>query len=171
MKRTLIAILILAASCSKQSVIEPVKTTVAGRCSPSCSLGLTVDNSFNTTLAFTANTNLKTFQTVVKNNTGTSKLISNVVVNLSVVGASIDSLKNLYIADVNGNRISNIISVPVQGNNSLTVSTSSIPAYGTKVLQGWVTYGKVGAIVNVSVSINSGCNSAASVLLTKWTED
>lgn len=171
MKRTLIAILILAASCSKQSVIEPLKeTTVAGRCSPSCSLGLTVDNSFDLSTAFTSNTLLKTAQTIVKNNTNLPKTITSATVNLSVIGLSIDSVKNMYIA-VNGVRVSNIIATPVIGSNSLNITTSAIPAYGTKVLQVFANYGKVGGSLNVTVSVNGGCNSASSVLLTKWSED
>jgi len=170
MKRTLIAILILAASCSKTNVIEPVKTTVAGRCSPSCSLGLTVDNSFDLSLAFTSYTLLKTAQTIVKNNTNLPKTITSATVNLSVTGVSIDSVKNMYIA-VNGVRVSNIVATPVIGNNSLNITTSAIPAYGTKVLQVFANYGKVGGSLNVTVSVNGGCNSASSVLLTKWSED
>lgn len=170
MKKTLIAILILAASCSKQSVIEPVKTTVAGRCSPSCSLVLTVDNSFNVTTAFTSNTLLKTAQTCVKNNTNLPKQITSATVNLSVVGLSIDSVKDMYIA-VNGVRVSNIVAIPAIGNNSLTVTTSAVPAYGTKVLQVFANYGKVGGSVTVKVSVNGGCNSVTSTLLTKWSED
>ena len=170
MKKTLIAILILAASCSKQSVIEPVKTTVAGRCIPSCSLGLTVDNSFDLSTAFTSNTLLKTAQTIVKNNTNLPKTITSATVNLSVIGLSIDSVKNMYIA-VNGVRVSNIIATPVIGSNSLNITTSAIPAYGTKVFQLFANYGKVGGTVTAVISINGGCNSATSVLLTKWTED
>ena len=170
MKRTLIAILILAASCSKQSVIEPTKTTVAGRCIPSCSLGLTVDNSFDLSIAYTSYTLLKTAQTKVKNNTNLPKSITSATVNLSVLNMPIDSVKNLYIA-VNGIRVSNIVATPVIGNNSLTVTTSAVPAYGTKVLQVFANYGKVGGSVTVKVSVNGGCNSATSTLLTKWSED
>lgn len=170
MKKTLIAILILAASCSKQSVIEPVKTTVAGRCSPSCSLGLTVDNSFDLSTAFTSNTILKTAQTIVKNNTNLPKPITSATVNLSVVGLSIDSVKNMYIA-VNGVRVSNIVATPMIGNNSLNITTSAIPAGGTKVLQLFANYGKVWGTITAVISINGGCNSATSTLLTKWTED
>jgi IMP dehydrogenase len=34
-----------------------------------------------------------------------------------------------------------------------------------------INYGKVGGTVTVKVSVNGGCNSATSVLLTKWSED
>ena len=170
MKRTLIAILILAASCSKENVIEPVKTTVAGRCSPSCSFGLTVDNSFDLSIAYTSYTLLKTAQTKVKNNTNLPKPITSATVNLSALTMPIDSVKNLYIA-VNGIRVSNIVATPIVGDNSLTVTTSAVPAYGTKVLQVFANYGKVGGTVNVKVSVNGGCNSATSTLLTKWSED
>ena len=170
MKKTLFALLILAASCSKTEVIEPVKTTVAGRCNPPCSLGLTVDNSFDLSLAFTSNTILKTSQTIVKNNTNLPKPITTATVNLSVLNMPIDSIKNMYVA-VNGVRVSNIISNPINGNNSFTLTTSAVPAYGTKVLQVFANYGKVGGNVTVKVSVNGGCNSATSILLTKWSED
>lgn len=170
MKKTLIAILILAASCSKQSVIEPTKTVVAGRCSPSCSLSLSVDNSFDLSIAFTSNTLLKIAQTKVKNNTNLPKPITSATVNLTPINMPIDSVKNMYIA-VNGVRVSNIVETPIVGDNSLTVTTSAVPAYGTKVLQVFANYGKVGGSVTVKVSVNGGCNSATSTLLTKWSED